>query len=186
MSKANFIIGAVGMLMLTIIVPVMMAMSFFDIYYYLPGLSTVFAIVLAVSILLGGFAFLGFRNSYDSTVGLVAFILSLIFPWFLLAANLISFLIFITWAYYLLGIWAIMALLGVILVGILFILWGVSFIMSREDTGNSGLAIAAGVLWILVGAFFCAYILEFIGDILIIPAGIVAMILLFMANTNGT
>ncbi len=80
--------------------------------------------------------------------------------------------------------WAIGLLLemvGLILIGVVFILFGVSKIVVRNETGQMGVTLAAGILFILAGGFFCSFFFDIIGYILLLPACIVGMTSLFLS-----
>jgi hypothetical protein len=131
-------------------------------------------------------------------MGLATFILSLIFPWFLLLAKLLLYsgLVFVPYTspYYpyhtymmpgpLLLHYVVLYILGTVLIGVLFILWGCALLVIRNYTGIAGLPIAAGIIFIIAGSFWCSLYLYPIGSILLIPAGILWMISLATSRVS--
>ena len=61
--------------------------------------------------------------------------------------------------------------------GVLGIIFGIALIRLRKETGD--LALATGVFQILAGFFFMTLVLSFVGFIILIPAELCAIILLF-------
>jgi hypothetical protein len=197
-SRGIFIVGLIGMLLLIIIVPVMLLTRFIP--FYVPIFFTAMLVVLLAAIVLGSFAFFGFYRNYGSLMGFATFVVSLIFPWFSLAADYLhgySGLAVIFTPYHAPGplfhFWLFTWILGDFLIGVLFLLWGFSFIAVRKSIGNSKLAIAVGVLFILGGSFWLTFLLRLYGgvfylafsSIFLIPAGILGLVSLFTADTSS-
>ncbi|HTD81278.1 MAG TPA: hypothetical protein VK723_03905, partial [Thermoplasmata archaeon] len=67
-----------------------------------------------------------------------------------------------------------------VLLGVMFILDGATFIVNRHFV-QPGAAIAAGVLFIIAGGFFCSIILASAGAVVAMPALIIGGIVLASA-----
>ena len=69
---------------------------------------------------------------------------------------------------------------SIVILGVMFILDGVAFIVVRHYT-NPGAAIAAGVLYIIAGGFVCSVLFAIIGGLVLMPALIIGGIVLVNA-----
>ncbi len=130
--------------------------------------------VFAVGLLLGSFAFLGYRSYYGSSMGLATFIISLVFIWF----YPLGYTLWYTPLYFI-GIF--LEIIGVVLIGVMMILWGVSKIVVRNKTGQMGVTLAAGIIFIITGGFMCTYLFLLVGCIVLLPAAILGMTSLFLS-----
>ncbi len=189
-SRGLFIAGFIGMLLLVLIVPTTLFMRFAP--FYVAIYFTIMLVVLLAGIILGSFAFLGFNRNYGSVMGLAAFLVSLILPWFSLAADYLhgySGLAFTFLPYPTPGplfhVWLFMWIAGDIFIGVIFLLWGISFITVRKSTGNSKLAIAVGILFIVGGGFWCTFFWRVFGDIFLVPGAILGLISLITADAGS-
>ncbi|TLZ64708.1 MAG: hypothetical protein E6K13_01575 [Methanobacteriota archaeon] len=120
---------------------------------------------------------LGFWKNYGSAIGLAAFIFGLI--------AIVAFLSLL--AFLLLGAFGgfggfsftifILGAIGLVLIGVMFILDGVAYIVNRHFV-QPGMSLAAGVLFIIAGGFICSILLGLVGGILAMPAFIIGGIAL--------
>lgn len=150
---------------------------------------TIGVIITCIGIVLVALTFLNYYKTYGIRISIVTFILSLIFPWFLLAGDALKYTGQIYGAVYryhsglmtyiwftargsLHGTWAILVLVGIILIGIMLILWGVTFYSHRKVTDKAKMTRITSILFIVAGALWCAAPGYFIGSIMLIPAGI--------------
>ncbi len=203
-TRKYFIIGAVGTIILIVgatlfwTIPfVSMYISFFYNPYLMGYLYLAVTIIIGVGGTLGSIGIYGHRWNYGSVLSVVTCVLSMIFTWFLLPTAILSF-VFMGLPYYyyyhspLLLVMDILGSLGYILMGVMFILWGVAMINARNHMGNAGLGVATGILYIITGGFWCAtmgasYIfysvyLYYVACILVIPSGILGIITLLRAR----
>ena len=176
----------------------MWAFSYLYIFLFMWGTPIYIVYIIPSAIfcaggVMGAFAFYGQRRNYGSTMALTTFIISVIFIWFQLIPGIISVFLFgagypsspyYYYFYYspLYMIYNIMSYLGYILAGVMIILWGCALLTTRVHMGNEGLGIAAGVLFIITGSFWCSIYLTMIGCIMLIPSGILGIILLLRAK----
>lgn len=191
-SKTTFVVGSVGL----IIAGVAAVMSIFGGlglfwaggYYGYGLLGMTSSILLAVGVLLAGFGYKGIKTNYGLGIGTAGFAFGIIVSVFLIVQSV--FTVIIPHGYY--GYydynssWWVVALIFTIIAVEMFavaqILWGVAHIRSRDYTGNSALGIAAGILLIISGAFTASIILSFVGYVLFLVGGILAMIVFLMSN----
>ncbi len=114
---------------------------------------------------------IGLKRQYQTVLPMVAGILGLVAAIMWLITNL---LIVVGVA---LG--GIMLIPSFALLGVFWILLGVSFIIIREKTGRSGLSTATGVLGIVAGALYCSILLPglLIPQFVLLPTLICAALL---------
>ncbi len=161
-SKFYFILGAAGFLMLLatmvlrIIIRVVPIFSMFLIYVAFIG--------MCAGMILGAFAFLGLRVYFGFTIGLVSFILSEVF-WI----GLVCFTLIVEFLVFPFGILTILLVLGIGLMGIILVLWGMTLIAARDYTGSPGIPLTAGVLFIAAGVCWCLFYTS-LGDMLLVIA----------------
>ncbi len=203
-SRAFFIMGFIGMIILMAsgMINWIFDTTGFFFYWMFMMPFPVYTISLAIfcaSIVVTSIALYGYRRNYGSLMGIATFIISLILPWFLLIAKLLLYtgLVFTPhtsyyppyYTYYYPGPLYIhyfaLYITGAVLIGVLFILWGCALFVVRKHTGKAGLPIAAGILFIIAGSFWCTIMLYQIGSILLIPAGILWMISLATSRMPG-
>jgi hypothetical protein len=165
------------------------ALSYLTILFILWGGSSYIVYVIPSIIFCAGgvmaaLGIYGLRRTYGSTMALATFIISMVFIWFTLIPEIIYLIMYpLGYPYYytFFMVYYIMYYLGNALAGVMFILWGCTYLTTRAHLGNEGLAIAAGVLYIITGGFWCSMVLQLVGDIMLIPSGILAIILLLTA-----
>ncbi len=193
-TRGFFIMGFIGMLLLMSVGMVNWindTTGFFTPWFLIPPIPTpvymISLILVCSSIVVASIAFYGYRRNYGSTMSLATFIISLIFPWFLLISKLLltTGLVFVPYTTYYYTYWMpgplylhyiALYIVGSALIGVLFILWGCALIVVRKYTGKAGLPIASGIIFIIAGSFWCSIFLYPVGSILLIPAGILWMI----------
>ena len=140
-------------------------------------LTLVSAVLMSVGCILQLIGILGFWKNYGSAIGLAAFIFGLI--------AIVAFLSLL--AFLLLGAFGgfggfsftifILGAIGLVLIGVMFILDGVAYIVNRHFV-HPGMSLAAGVLFIIAGGFICSILLGLVGGILAMPAFIIGGIAL--------
>lgn len=124
---------------------------------------------------------LGLKNKYQNVLPLVAGIMGMVAGVMLLITGIATGIWGIT------GIGAIVALVSVVLLGVFWILLGVSFILIRGKTGRAGSTLAVGILGIIAGALYCSIILPgfLIPQFLLIPTLILAAMLFLKGDSGG-
>jgi hypothetical protein len=186
-SKPFFIIGAIGMLILLIAaqVPWIFFWTFMWIWmFYLMVTIELFSFIsMAIGASIASFAFLGFYRNYRSAMGLATFIITFIFAWWVPVGYIMQ--LYYPWMI-LTSVWVM--LVGIILIGVMLILWGSAF-LTIKGYAVRGPSKAAGIIFIVSGSFWCSLIFSYafipVGSILLIPACILAIITLFMAKTSS-
>ncbi len=166
-SRFYFIAGAAGFLVLLatmvlrVVLRVVPPYSSFLVFIAFIGLSA--------GMILGAFTFLGFRAYYGFTIGLVTFILTEVFWGGLVCFTLtVEFLIFPS------GILVILLVLGIGLMGVILVLWGMTLIAARDYTDTPRIPLTAGALFITAGVCWCFFFTS-LGDLVLLPALILGM-----------
>ncbi len=185
-SKPFFLIGTIGLLLA--MVGTIWDMLGYATMFFPSTFDLLFLWIYTIGLLLASFVFFGYKKYYNNSMGFVTFILTLVFIWFYPIAATIDL---IGLAGILLDLGFFMFIGRLVLNGVLMILWGVNMILVREDTSVMGITLAAGILFIISGAFYCFVIIEIIGvlvfpisiigDILFLPSSILAVISLFLS-----
>ena len=177
-SRVPFIIGGIGMLLLLIGGN---GMWILEIFPYNSLVYTANLVVIGLGLTLAAFGFIGYRMNYHSSMGLVTALVTLIFAWWLPALYAAQ------GAFHGPGIylWGALLITGMEMLGVSLILWGVTVTRVRHRAGHSRLGVAAGVLFILAGSFWCSILLVLVASIMLIPACIVGMVSLFMSRLGG-
>ncbi len=183
--RGYFVLGAIGLVIFIIAATLSWTFSYLLLFlflWYSPFfyiISLVPNILLTVGGIMSAIGFYGQRRNFGSNMGLATFIISLVFIWFQLIPGIIRAALYGGYYYY--YPWYMISYtlfyVGYALMGVMVILWGCSMLVNRIQMGNQGLAIAAGVLFIITGGFICSIVLEWIGLILVIPSGILGIIL---------
>ena len=132
----------------------------------------------ALTLQLAGFY--GLWRNYGSSMGVVSvgfglaagilFLLGVLFAFLLREERCYGYYIEPS-CYYSVPIWvSILLFLGLIFLGVLFILEGVSYLVSRHHLGNVGGAVGAGVVSIIGGAFLCSVVLAVYAGMFVVAA----------------
>ena len=148
------------------------------------------SIILAVALILAGIGYLGIKRNYGAGTGTAGFAFSIVVTVFIFVS--VAFAIIALsypsggYPYYYTNPWdafyAISAIITLILFGVMQILWGAAHIRTRQHTGNSGLAIATGIMLIISGAMTMSIIITFVGIILFFISEILATITFLMSR----
>lgn len=83
------------------------------------------------------------------------------------------------------GLYVVFSIITLILFGVMQILWGAAHINSRRHTGNSGLALATGIMLIISGTLTMSIIITFVGMILFFVSEIIAAVAFIMASIHS-
>lgn len=143
--------------------------SFFFSFFSL--LLLAIATMMSVALFLHLIGLYGLWKNYGSRLGMAAFIFGLIATSVYLSSTV--YLILGPRDFSLL----IVYLAGWVLLGVMFIMDGATFIVNRHFA-MPGASIAAGVLFIIAGGFFCSILLASAGAIIAMPALIIGGIVL--------
>lgn len=212
-KRKYFTVGAVGFLLLAVSwVLLIINGLFLESYVF----RTIFNIIFCVGVILGSVAFFGFRKNYYSALGLVAFIFTMIIIWIVLAGFLLTHIVSATFDYLTeIGMWIdlmlfsfsplvlttdILSLVGVVVLGVMYIFWSIALIVNRRSTGKIALSIISGVFAIISGilqfitAFFfstdlfyflppeISVIFDLVRGFMVILTGVTGLILLIVAD----
>ncbi len=170
-SKGMYIVGITGFIMLIVATILMEPLP-----AYLGGVLTYIMlwVIFSVGIVLGSFTFFGFYKDHGSKFGLVVFIISLVFPWFLLSSVILDFIL----GYSL--IVEIFFVLGLVFLGVVFLLWGSAMLVARKEFRQPELLLVAGILFMLESVSY--FYLSPYGYLYMIPACMVSVIALFTSE----
>ena len=157
-------------------------------YYGFGLLGFASSILLAVGVLLAGFGYKGIKTNYGLGIGTAGFAFGIITFVFLIVQSILTVITpysYYGYYYYYNSWWVVVSIFAIVAVemfAVAQILWGVAHIKSRRYSGNSGLGMAAGILLIISGAFTASIILSFVGFVLFLVGGILAVIVFLMAK----
>jgi hypothetical protein len=133
------------------------------------GISILFVALIIVACILTGIGFYGMYTAGGGAMGIVGLIFGIIGG---VAAGILfligTFLPYDPFSYYtpiLAWGW-----IGLIILGVSFIIMGSASIVVREYSMHSGTAVAAGILSIIGGSCLIVYIISFIGFVLLFVA----------------
>ncbi len=132
-------------------------------------------LLLPLGTVLGSLTFFGLYREHDSRFSLVVFIISLIFPWVLASSILLGFFLL---AYS--PITEILLIVGGLLIGVVYLLWGSVMLVLRKEFGQSEINLVAGIFFLLASPHFFA-IYPF-SSYYMIPACTAAIISLFQSE----
>ena len=144
-SKGMYIVGIIGFIMLMVSTTLIEA---FDTVYLGYVAFLIAWVLVCVGVVLGSFTFLGFYRYFGSTLSLIVFILSLVFPWFLLSSIIVEFII----GYSMISM--ILFLLGLLFFGVLLLLWGSVFFLLRTKFRQPEVNLVASIFLVLSSGYF--------------------------------
>lgn len=200
-SKTPFIVGASGATvsgfagLLTMIFGGLLTTLIFGVYdyggyYETIGIAGIISsIVLGIGLVLAGIGYLGMKRNYGAGTGTASFAFSIVVCVFMFLSAAFAIITLSSSPYYYryydnpwLAIYVILAIITLILFGVMQILWGAAHIVTRQYTGNSGLAMAAGIMLIISGALTLPVILAPVGIILFFIGEILAIIMFLISH----
>ncbi len=135
--------------------------------------------ILFAAIVVHLFGAFGFWRNYGPGIGLGAFVYGIVAGVLPPAGTILLYLGGPTTQGTLGGL---LFFVGILAVGVLFILEGVAFIVSRHFTAMRGLSVAVGILFIVAGSLMETFFLAFVGFFLLIPAFILGGIVMVRAH----
>lgn len=145
----------------------------FGFFGILSVVALTIAILMATALVIQLIGFYGFWRNYGSRMGVVTFAFGLAAIGVFLGAISLVFVVRDSLS-------AIVYLAGYVLLGVMFILDGVTFLVNRHFV-LPGASIATGVLFIIAGGFVCSILFASVGDIVAMPAFIIGGIVLVNA-----
>jgi hypothetical protein len=177
-NRSLFIVGGIGMFLtaaLAICLGVLGMFSFqyfFYSYYWGPFaiILLVLGVLFYIGLLMGLFGFYGFYKNYGSGMGVAAFGFGIIATTFFLVSQIVSVLTVSTsYWYYGPSILAILlSIVSLILIGILLIIEGVSFMTARHFSHTGEINLASGIMLVIAGSFFCSFFLAYYGGYILL------------------
>ena len=200
-SRTPFVVGAVGHFFSAAMVIVygvgslwLVGLSY--LYQGFPLMVVILAGILFAALVIHLVGFFGLWKNYGSGVGAGAFAYGLIAATMFLVTNVLSlFAVERTcYNYYppycyerVASWWVAFAIASVVMLGVMFILDGVAFLVARRFTPIPGAGIAAGVLFIVGGSLVTSIIMAtFGGFFVLVPAFIIGGVILLRAPLPAT
>lgn len=190
-----FKIGAIGFFLSTATLMICGFAGFFRIstYYYWTRTSLLIEIPLASTILVSLFGFLAFKKYYNSQFSGMVFKVGLLFVVIFIIRSILPIFVVEPYCQYYVacpsevrGRELLLNIFGIILLGCLYILQGIAFIIVKDYTGHSTLSLAAGVVLLIGGSIFSTFFVMFIGSFILFAAVVVAGIALAQARVPLT
>ncbi len=135
-------------------------------------------IIMNVGLLLLTLGAIGMGKVYKNALTMVSGILGLVGVILGLVAVILAFIPVG-------GAW-IVALAGNVLLGIFFLLFGIGLIIVKDKTGRGGLAMATGIMFIILGSAYLSIIGVLIVPFVLIPALIMGMLVFFRSEGGAT
>ena len=130
-------------------------------------------VLMSVALVIQLIGFYGYWKNYGSRMGLATFLFGLVVIGIFLGAIALAFASRDTLS-------SIAYIGATVLVGVMFILDGVAFLVNRHFS-LPGASIATGVLFIIAGGFVCSLLLAPVGGVVAMPAFIIGGIVLLNA-----
>ncbi len=174
MKFTYFHMGAIGMILIAVLVPIHFTIYFLGWMYLIPTgpfapyfvMLLVTAIVLYIGFILAGIGFFGYYKTYGSIWGLVGFLMPVLFGWMLIIVEVDYFIRFCTFII----IPPLFPLLEELLYWLLKdtflaltpILWSLAILRLASRTGNKRRTQIAGALLLAAGL---AYLPQIILDV---------------------
>jgi len=201
-SRGLSIVGGVGMILLGI--AAITYWSMYLIYWlFLSGILPWIAMAgvsafIFIAAIMAGLGLLSLKLNYGKSMGLIGFIFTFIFGWWILVSDIMT-VVGIDFATpirdingYHVSIDSVIWFLGFFFIGLLLLFWGIALIMTAKPMGKTGLAIAAGAMLLLAGIFYMVNIAAILvweiavynvlGPIFLLIGGMLAAVVFFMAK----
>ncbi len=189
MGEQEFVAGGVGQALLIINQVMSLFFALFTSSYY--SIDTLFPAYIANDFIFLAFAILllfttrrvahRFGGSRVGTVaavlGIITAVMGIMFDVFSIIWITISSYLFLTS-----GPELIMTILVDVFVGLTMVLLGSFFMVYRRYVSNSGLWMATGIVYIIVGALDLSVMLAIVGTILMIVAAIMGVVCFFLSQ----
>jgi hypothetical protein len=177
-NRSLFIVGAVGMFLTAAIAICLGVLGLFSFQYFFYGffsgslaiISLILGVLFYIGLLMGLFGFYGFYRNYGSGMGVAAFGFGIIATTFFLVSQIVSVLAVNAspWYYGPSILALLISIVGLILLGVLFIIEGVSFMTARHFSQTGEINLAAGMMFVLAGSFFCSFFIAYFGGFIIL------------------
>jgi len=186
-SRSPFLVGATGHFFaaaMCIVYGIAVLLLSFFFYFGLSLIGLILEVILFVALVLHLVGFYGLWRNYGSGMAGATFAYGLVASIFFMIASVLSLFAFGGYSYY---VWAIiLVIVSYVMLGVMFILEGVAFLVVRRFTSLPGAAIAAGVLFIIGGSFVTSILLAFYGGFFVLaPALIIGGVVLVKSPVPG-
>lgn len=194
-SRSPFLVGATGHFFaaaMCIVYGIAVLLLSFFFYFGLSLIGLILEVILFVALVLHLVGFYGLWRNYGSGMAGATFAYGLVASIFFMVASVLSmfayqYLCYGYNCYPTLSFWGlILVLVSYVMLGVMFILEGVAFLVVRRFTSLPGAAIAAGVLFIIGGSFVTSILLAFYGGFFVLaPALIIGGVVLVKSPVPG-
>ncbi|MCK4243978.1 hypothetical protein KAX03_03845 [Candidatus Bathyarchaeota archaeon] len=190
-GRTFFILGSVGSLLMSIASIFMVIYGFYMVFYgsaeFMYILAIVSSIIFVVGVCFNGLGFYGFYRNYGKPMGLVSYIFSILILIYLFICTILPTVLpteygEYMWFYTYYDQSFIFYVGGLVLLGIMAIIFGLTLIFLRNDTGLPELSIASGIVWIAAGSFLASYWGSIIGLVLLFISGVMSAVLFLRAK----
>ncbi len=178
MSRALFIIGGIGMLLLGILASIYWVLYFlYDAFLWMVVGSEfwifmlVTSAIMSVALILAGLGFLGIKMKYNQMMGLIAFIFVFVFGFFLPISDVLSVLgVYVYISPLSTSLDTLVWILGFFFLGLIILFFAITLLMVREKTGKSVLALIASIFLMIAAIGYMAVIGALFANLLSISA----------------
>ena len=190
-GKTFFILGSIGSMLMSIASIFMVIFDFYMVFFgsvpFMYILAIVSSIVFVVGVCFEGLGHYGFYRTYGAPMGIVGYIFSILILIYLFICTILptvqptvygDYMWFYT--YYTPAI--IFYVGGLVLLGIMEIMFGMTLIFLRNETGMPELCLANGIILITTGSFIASYYGSIIGFVLLFIGGVINTVIFLRAR----
>jgi len=196
-TKTLFILGGVGSILTNIAIAIMISFTFYRWVFpdAEPGLMFIIAIVSALVFVIGctieAFGYYGIYRTYRSWMGMVSLIFTILTAILLsicTALPVIQPVVYENTMWFWVN-WQTFEIIsfywiGLAILGMTSMLQGLTFLLTRKETGLSELSMLNGILLMAAGAFFLSYFGTIIGMILMFTSRVLSVIMFLRAKLS--
>ena len=190
-GRTFFILGSAGSLLLSIASIFMVIFGFYMAFYGTADFMYILAIISSIIFVIGvcfkGLGFYGFYRNYATPMGLVSYIFSILILIYLFICTILPTVLPTEYGGY---IWFytyynqsfIFYIGGLVLLGIMAMVFGLTLIFIRNETGLPELSLASGIILIAAGSFLASYWGSIIGLVLMFISGVTTGVIFLRAK----
>jgi len=193
--RTLFILGSVGAILTNIACTIMVAFTFYKWVFpsSQPDIMFIVAVISSIVFLIGliftAFGFYGIYVAYGAWMGTVSLIFTVLTTIFLTICTVLPVVqpegysgtvwFYVDWQTFTITFfyW-----LGLVILGITNLLQGLSFLLTRSETGLAELSLLNGIILIATGSFFASYFGSIIGLIMLFASGVLSVIIFLKAR----
>jgi len=197
--RTLLILGSVGAILMNIACTIMVAFTFYKWVFpsSQPDIMFIVAVISSILFLIGliftAFGFYGIYVAYGAWMGMVSLIFTVLTTIFLTICTVLPVIqpaappdgyggtvwFYIDWQTFKITFfyW-----LGLAILGITNLLQGLTFLLSRSETGLTELSLLNGIILIATGSFLASYFGSIIGLILLFASGVLSVIIFLKAR----